>query len=113
VKENVPFRIYRMLNTKIGKPLSGDYYFLDDYNVVLCAAGGEIYEHGTPKPIVAEIIPIRGKINVKAIAEGTFKLAFPNWGSPGRSYSVPAPIRMAHELASELSLGIRRTGLPF
>jgi hypothetical protein len=113
IKENVPFRIFRKLNSKVTKPLSGDYYFLDDYNIVLCAAGGEIYEHGTPKPIVAEVIPIRGDIDAGAVAEDVFKLAFLNWGSPGRSYSVPAPIRMAHESASELSSGVRRTGPPF
>lgn len=113
IKENVPFRIFRMLNSKVAKPLSGDYYFLDDYNIVLCVAGGDIYEHGTPKPIVAEVIPVRGDINIKAVAEDVIKLAFLNWGSPGRSYSVPAPVRMAHELASELSSGVRRAGPPF
>lgn len=113
IKEQVPFRIYRRLNSKVAKPLSGDYYFLDDYNVVLCAAGGDIYEHGTPKPIVAEVIPVSGDIDVEAVAEDVFKLAFLNWGSPGRSYSVPAPVRMAHKLASELSSGVRRAGPPF
>jgi hypothetical protein len=112
IKENVPFRIYRMFNAKIMKPLSGDYYFLDDKNAVLCAAGSDIYEHGTPKPIVAEVIPVKGDIDVRALTEDVFKLAFLNWGSPGRSYSVPAPIRMAHESASELSSGVRRSGLP-
>ncbi len=95
------------------KPLSGDYYFLDENNAVLCAAGGDIYEHGTPKPIVAEMIPIKGTLDMKLVLEDVFRLAFLNWGSPGRSYSVPAPVRMAHELASELSLGIRRAGSPF
>ena len=113
IKEDVPFRIFRMLGSKVAKPLSGDYYFLDDYNIVLCAAGGEIYEHGTPKPIVAEVIPVRGDIEVGAVVEDIFKLAFLNWGSPGRSYSVPAPVRMAHELASELSSGVRRAGPSF
>jgi len=113
IKERVPYRIFRRLGSKIAKPLSGDYYFLDNYNVVLCAAGGEEYEHGTPKPIVAEVIPVRGDINAKAVAEDNFKLSYLNWGSPGRSYSMPAPVKLAHNLASELSRGIIRSGPPF
>lgn len=113
IKGTVPFRIYRTLNQKVVKPLSGDYYFLDEKYAALCAAGGEIYEHGTPKPIVAEVIPIKGLFDMKLVLEDVFRLCFLNWGSPGRSYSVPAPVRMAHELASELSSGIRRYGSPF
>lgn len=112
IKESVPYRIFRRLGSAVAKPLSGDYYFLDDYNAVLCAAGGEEYRHGTPKPIVAEVIPVRGDINVNDIVEDTFRLTYLNWGSPGRSYSVPAPIRLAHRSASELAMGIRRFGPP-
>jgi len=113
IKEDVPYRIFRRFGSRIAKPLSGDYYFLDDRNVVICAAGGEEYEHGTPKPIVAEVIPMRGDIDIKVVVEDLFKLTYLNWGSPGRSYSVPAPVRLAHKSASELSKGIRRFGSPF
>lgn len=113
VKKSVPYRIFRGGGDDITKPQSGDYYFLDDNNAVLCSAGVDIYQHGMPKPIVAEVIPVRGNINPKYVVEDIFRLAFLNWGSPGRSYSVPAPIRLAHESAYELSMGIRRFGAPF
>jgi len=113
IKGSVPYRILRRLGDEVAKPLSGDYYFLDEYTAVLCAAGGDIYEHGTPKPVVAEVVPIRGDIDVQSVIEDVFRLSYLNWGSPDRSYSVPAPIRLAHQSASELSLGIRRHGAPF
>jgi hypothetical protein len=113
IKESVPYRIFRRLGDKIAKPLSGDYYFLDQNSTVLCAAGSDLYQHGMPKPIVAEIISVRGQIQAGQVVQDLFRLCFLNWGSPGRSYSMPAPIRLAHLMASELSLGIRRHGAPF
>ena len=113
IKETTPYRIFRRLGQRITKPLSGDYYFLDEYNVVLCAAGVDEYEHGMPKPIVAEVIPVRGDIDVKSVVEDVFRLTYLNWSSPIHSYSKPAPLKLAHELASELSSGIRRFGPPF
>jgi len=80
---------------------------------VLCGAGGEEYEHGTPKPIVAEVIPAKGEIIPKEALKDVFYLTYLNWGSPRRSYSLPAPLRLAHKLAYELSIGIRRAGPPF
>ncbi len=113
IKKLVPYRIFRKLGSRIAKPLSGDYYFLDEFNGILCAAGGDLYKHGMPKPIVAEVIPIRGKIDPKLVLEDCFRLCYLNWNNPGKSFSVPAPVRLAHELARELSLGIRRYGAPF
>jgi len=112
IKQNVPFRIFRKIGSEIVKPLSGDYYFLDDYYAVLCGAGSEEYEHGTPKPIVAEVIPVKGNIIASEVLQDLFYLTYLNWGSPRRSYSMPAPLRLAHRLAYELSLGIRRHGPP-
>ncbi len=112
IKEMVPHRIFRHVENNFLKPLSGDYYFLDDYNAVLCAAGADEYEHGMPQPIVAEVIPIRGTINPRDLVADAFKLCYLNWESPGRSYSAPAPTRLAHKLATELSRGVRRFGLP-
>ena len=113
IKKSVPYRIFRKIGSKIGKPLSGDFYFLDEFNCVLCGAGGDAYKHGTPKPIVAELIPVRGNVDPKLVLEDCFRLCYLNWNNPGKSFSVPAPIRLAHELARELSLGIRRYGAPF
>jgi len=113
IKENVPYRIFRRLNSYISKPISGDYYPLDRLNVVLCGAGGEEYEHGTPQPMVAEIIHVKGEVDTAKVIEDLFRLTFLNWGSPGRSYSLPAPIHLAHKFAYELSAGIQRFGPPF
>jgi len=113
VKETVPYRIFRQINSEIIKPLSGDYYFLDDFYAVLCGAGGEEYEHGTPKPIVAEFVPMKGEVSPKEILEDIFYLTYLNWGSPRKSFSLPAPLRLAHRLAYELSSGVRRKGPPF
>jgi len=112
VKQNVPFRIFRKIGSEIVKPLSGDYYFLDEYYAVLCGAGSEEYEHGTPKPIVAEIVPVKGEIIPEKVLQDLFFLTYLNWGSPRRSYSLPAPLRLAHRLAYELSWGIQRHGPP-
>jgi len=113
IKGAVPYRIFRRFGDTISKPLSGDYYFLDDYNAVLCAAGGDEYRHGTPRPVVVEVIPVRGEIDVNHVVEDCFRLSYLNWGSPGRSYSVPAPVRLAHKYASELSRGVTRFGGPY
>lgn len=113
IKETVPYRVFRQIDTEIIKPVSGDYYFLDSFYGVLCGAGGEEYEHGTPKPIVAEVIPVKGEIIPKEALKDAFYLTYLNWGSPRRSYSLPAPLRLAHKLAYELSIGIRRAGPPF
>lgn len=113
VKEKVPYRIFRQINSEIIKPLSGDYYFLDNFYAVLCGAGGEEYEHGTPKPIVAEFIPMKGEVSPKEVLEDIFYLTYLNWGSPRKSFSLPAPLRLAHKLAYELSSGVRREGPPF
>lgn len=113
IKETVPYRIFRQIDTEMMKPLSGDYYFLDGFYAVLCGAGGEEYEHGTPKPIVAEVVPIKGEVVPKKVLKDVFYLTYLNWGSPRRSFSLPAPLRLAHKLAYELSSGIRREGPPF
>jgi len=112
VKERVPYRIFREIDSMIIKPLSGDYYFLDSFYAILCGAGSDEYEHGMPKPIVAEIIPIKGDIAPPKVLRDLFYLTYLNWSSPRRSYSIPAPLKLAHELAYELSLGIRRYGPP-
>jgi hypothetical protein len=113
VKERVPFRIFRRQNMVVSKPFSGDHYFLDQDNVIMCAAGGDEYQHGTPKPVVAEIIPVRGTLDSRKVVEDCFRLTYLNWGSPGRSYSVPAPLRLADEMARELGSGVARYGPPF
>jgi len=112
VKERVPYRIFREIDSMVIKPLSGDYYFLDSFYAVLCGAGSDEYEHGMPKPIVAEIIPVKGDIVPEKVLRDLFYLTYLNWSSPRRSYSIPAPLRLAHELAFELSLGIQRYGPP-
>ena len=63
-------------------------------------------------PIVAEIIPVKGDIVPEKVLRDLFYLTYLNWSSPRRSYSIPAPLRLAHELAFELSLGIQRYGPP-
>jgi hypothetical protein len=113
VKERVPYRIFRKQGDVLTKPLSGDFYHLDKNNVVLCAAGWDEYQHGTPQPVVAEIISVRGTLEEQKVVEDCFRLCYLNWGSPGRSYSIPAPIRLADEMARELGAGIRRYGPPF
>jgi len=113
IKETVPYRIFREINSEMVKPLSGDYYFLDDFYAVLCGAGGEEYEHGTPKPIVAEVTPIKGEVVPEKVLRDIFYLTYLNWASPRRSFSLPAPLKLAHNLAYELSFGIRREGPPF
>lgn len=113
IKKNVPYRVFRGFGEHVKKPQSGDFYFMDERNVVLCPTGVDETDQGMPKPIVAEIIPIRGSLDSKKVAEDIFKLTYLNWGSPGSSYSLPAPVKMAHKLAYELSAGIRRHGPPF
>ncbi len=113
VRNVTPFRIYRGSQSDIWRPHSGDYYILDESNMVLCAAGGDEYEHGTPSPITIDFISVAGSINRLKALEDVFKLSYLNWGSPGRSYSTPAPLRMAHRIARELSLGIERGTVPF
>ena len=81
--------------------------------MVLCTAGGDEYEHGTPKPITVGCIPIAGHGDQIRVLEDIFKLTYLNWGSPGKSYSMPAPLRMAHEIAKEASLGVQRSTIPF
>lgn len=113
VKETVPYRIFRKNREELLKPLSGDFCFLDANTVILCAAGVDEYKQGMPKPIVAEIDVVKGELSNRDIVEDMFKLSYLNWGSPGRSYATPAPIRLAHKAARELGLGIRRFGPPF
>jgi hypothetical protein len=111
--EEVPFRIFREVNGKIVKPLSGDYYPLGESTVVVCTVGVDEYTHGMPKPITIEVIPATGRIEAVKAARDTFYLSYLNWGSPRQAYSMPAPLRLAHTLASELSAGIQRGGQPF
>ena len=113
IKKNVPHRIFREVNHVVAKPLSGDYYFLDELTAVLCTSGVDEYKHGMPKPVVVQTIPIKGEIQPLKVVQDVFYLTYLNWGSPRRSYSLPAPVRLAHTLASELSAGIRRAGRPF
>lgn len=113
IKETVPYRIFRQIDSEIIKPLSGDYYFLDSFYAVLCGAGGEEYEHGTPKPIVAEFIPMKGEVFPEEVLKDIFYLTYLNWGSPRKSFSLPAPLKLVHKLAYELSSGVRREGPPF
>jgi hypothetical protein len=113
IKEMTPFRVYRGNQSDLWRPHSGDYYILDESNMVLCAAGADEYEHGTPRPITIDFIPVVGSIDTRKAIADVFKLSYLNWGSPGRSYSTPAPLRMAHRIARELSLGIERSTVPF
>ncbi|MHA1389692.1 MAG: hypothetical protein ACTSR9_14785 [Candidatus Thorarchaeota archaeon] len=113
IRETTPFRVYRGSQSDIWRPHSGDYYILDQSNMVLCAAGADEYDHGTPSPITIDYIPIVGSIDRLKAIEDIFKLSYLNWASPGRSYSTPAPLRMAHRIARELSLGIERGTVPF
>jgi len=113
IREVTPFRVYRGDQSRIWRPHSGDYYILDESNMVLCAAGADEYEHGTPSPITIDFIPVIGSIDKLKAMEDVFKLSYLNWGSPGKSYSTPAPLRMAHRIARELSLGIERGTVPF
>ncbi len=113
VRESTPFRIYRGNESDVWRPNSGDYYILDNSNIVLCAAGADEYSHGTPNPIVIDFIPIKGTIEMLKAVEDIFRLSYLNWASPGKSFSTPAPLRMAHKLARETSLGLERSTLPF
>ncbi len=113
IREITPFRVYRGSLSDIWRPHSGDYYVLDESNTVLCAAGADEYQHGTPSPITIDFISVAGSIDRFKAIEDVFKLSYLNWASPGKSYSTPAPLRMAHRIARELSLGIERKTVPF
>jgi hypothetical protein len=113
IRKDTPFRVYRGSQSDLWRSHSGDYYILDKANMVLCAAGADEYEHGTPSPITVEFIPVVGLIDELKAIEDVFKLSYLNWASPGRSYSTPAPLRMAHRIAREISLGIDRSTAPF
>jgi hypothetical protein len=113
IKKNVPHRLFRSVNGEIYKPLSGDFIELDENLIVICLAGVDRYQHGTPIPKVLEVIPISGNINSHDVAHDMFYLSFLNWGSPSHGYSSPAPLKLAHVLASALSQGLRPFGPPF
>ena len=63
IRETTPFRVYRGSQSDIWRSHSGDYYILDDSNVVLCTAGADEYEHGTPNPITIDFVPVIGSID--------------------------------------------------
>lgn len=113
VKKDVPYRIFRELDGQVLKPNSGDYFVLDNRCVVLCSAGADEYEHGMPQPIEIEVLTSKGAMDVLSVARDAFFLTYLNWGSPRQSYSVPAPVRLAHSMASDLAAGVRRAGEPF
>lgn len=113
VKKNVPHRLFRSVNGEIFKPVSGDFIELDKNLIVICLAGVDRYQHGTPVPKVLEVIPISGNISSRNVARDVFFLSYLNWGSPSHGYSSPAPLKLAHVLASALSEGLRPFGPPF
>ena len=113
IKKNIPHRIFRSTDGEVSKPLSGDFVELDENLIVMCLAGVDRYQHGTPKPKVIEVIPVSGHIDNKNVARDIFYLSYLNWGSPSHGYSSPAPLRLAHLLASALSRGLRPFGPPF
>jgi hypothetical protein len=113
IKKNVPHRLFRDVDGEIYKPVSGDFLELDKNMIVICLAGVDRYLHGTPIPKVLEVIPVSGSIVPRDIAHDIFYLSFLNWGSPSHGYSSPAPLKLAHVLASDLSRGLRPFGPPF
>lgn len=113
IKKNIPHRLFRQLDEEISKPLSGDHLRIDEESILLCSAGAEEYEHGTPQPRLLRITPIRGDINFVKVAQDIFYLSYLNWGSPRHSYADPAPLRLAHKQASLLAEGIGGVGPPF
>jgi argonaute-like protein implicated in RNA metabolism and viral defense len=113
VKKNVPHRLFRTFNGEVYKPISGDFMELDDQLIILCLAGVDRYQQGTPVPKVLETIQVTGKINQRDVARDIFYLSYLNWGSPSHGYSSPAPLRLAHVLASALSQGLKPFGPPF
>jgi len=113
IKKNVPHRLFRNADGEIYKPVSGDFLELDKNLIVICLAGVDRYQHGTPIPKVLEVIPISGNIVPRDVAHDVFFLSFLNWGSPSHGYSSPAPLKLAHVLASALSQGLRPFGPPF
>jgi hypothetical protein len=113
IKKNVPHRLFRSSNGEIYKPMSGDFVQLDENLFVLCLAGVDRYQHGTPAPKVLEMILVSGQINFQSVVRDTFYLSYLNWGSPSHGYSSPAPLKLAHVLASALSRGMRPFGPPF
>ncbi len=113
VKKNIPHRLYRQLNGEISKPLSGDYLRIDKESILLCSAGADEYEHGTPQPRLLRITPIGGDIDFVKVAQDIFSLSYLNWGSPKHSYAESAPLRLAHKQASLLADGISGIDLPF
>jgi hypothetical protein len=113
IKKQVPHRIFRSTNGEIYKPISGDFVELDENLILMCLAGVDRYQHGTPKPKLMEVVPVSGYIDPKDVARDMFYLSYMNWGSPSHGYSSPAPLRLAHVLASALSRGLRPFGPPF
>ncbi|MDO8724606.1 MAG: hypothetical protein Q7J35_00885 [Candidatus Methanoperedens sp.] len=112
IKEMIPHRIFGG-KTKVEKPDSGDYIPLDENNIMICCAGLDEYGHGMPKPRVVELTLIKGELDIIKISQDIFYQSYLNWGSPSHSYSSPAPLRLAHKLAYQLSKGLRRAGPPF
>jgi hypothetical protein len=113
LKKDTPYRIMRKANGEVSGPLSGDYYPIDRSALVICLAGADEYEHGLAKPLRIEVMTPKGKVDLVDLAKDVFYLSYLNWGSPRHSYSMPAPVRLAHSMASDLSAGISRAGQPF
>src|SRR5207245_555479 len=113
LKKDIPYRVLRRTDDEVSGPLSGDYYPIDPTSVVICLAGADEYEHGLASPIRVQVYPCQGNVESLVVAEDVFKLSYLNWGSPTHSYALPAPVRLAHAMASALGAGITRAGQPF
>lgn len=113
IKKSVPCRIFRESDGKMLKPYGGDFVKLDETKALICCAGIEEYEHAMPKPLMVEISPVKGELDIRKIVRDVFYMSYLNWGSPSHSYSSPAPLRLCSELASSLAKGIRPAGPPF
>jgi len=113
VKKDTPHRIFRKSERIVKKPFSGDYYLLDDQTIVLSTTGKDGGVGGTPRPLTLKVTVLMGNVNTQSVALDAYKLCHLNYGSPRKRYSLPAPLKIADELAYELSLGVRRHGTPF
>ncbi len=110
IVKNNPFRIFRVEDGNIKKPFSGDYYILDEKTGIICTAGIDEYEHAMPRCLLVKITDIIGELKIEDVLRDVFYMTYLNWGSPGRSYSMPAPLKLAHALASEMAKGIEVHG---
>lgn len=112
IKKGANYRLFSDAKGDIKNPSMGSYYVIDSKRAFISTTGEPLLSKPTSKPLLVEVVSIRGKFNLIDTLKDIFYLSELNWGSPTSAIKLPVTTYYADKMVDFADYDAKPNYLP-